>query len=182
MESMLMRCPNLLKSAFHAALSVAISTISTSSMADIDNGASKKVADLFATAQYEFSPGESFTNDIVCIQIMILLALEVESRGPTPLGPPYTKWLSNAIYLANSIRLYDYKKVQTSNNANDYDPETDFVRRIWWTLIIMDRWHASSTSSHIMIPDEAAALYIEDSDLLNENLYHLTRKFLCSLN
>ena len=163
-------------------MSATVSTFSASTLADIEDGAAKRAADLFTTAQYEFSPGESFANDLACIQIMILLALEAEWHGPFPLGPPYTKWLSNAIYLANSIRLYDYKKAQISIGTNDYDPETDFVRRIWWTLIIMDRWHASSTSSHVMIPDEAAALHAEDPDLSNNNLYHLTRKSLYSLN
>jgi len=182
MENPLTSCPKSLKSALHAALSVATSTLSASSLADIDNGAARQAADLFATAQYEFVPGDSFLTDLVCIQIMILLALEVESRGPTPLGPSYTQWLSRAISLANTARLYVYKKSQVSNVANDHDPETEFVRRIWWTLVIMDRWHASSTSSHALIPDEAAALYVEDQELLNDNLYHLTRNLIHSLS
>jgi len=178
MENLLIGCPKSLKSAFHATLSATVSTLSAPSLADIDDGAVENAVDLFTTSQKEFAAGQSYSHDLVCIQIMILLAVEVEARGPIVLGPSYTQWLCRAIESANSARLNVYQKAHVDNASYDYDPDPGLVRRVWWTLVTMDRWHASSKSIYPTIPDEAAALYTEEPEFLSDHLYHLARTSL----
>lgn len=59
---------------------------------------------------------------------------------------------------------------------NDPDSDEKLGRRIWWSLVIMDRWHASSTASPSLIPDSSVVVYPEDQALLGDDLYHLARK------
>jgi hypothetical protein len=43
-------------------------------------------------------------------------------------------------------------------------------------LVNMDRWHAASMSTPLLIPDSAVVMMPEDQSLLGDSLYHLTRK------
>ena len=107
------------------------------------------------------------------------MAIEADNRDPasarSQVGPPQSVWLGSAVGLAYSMKLHTHK---TSSQQSDNDPDSEdkLARRIWWSLVIMDRWHAASTSSPLLIPDTSVVVYPEDQALLGENLYQLARK------
>ncbi|CAD0047350.1 unnamed protein product [Aureobasidium pullulans] len=57
----------------------------------------------------------------------------------------------------------------------DPDSEERLARRVWWVLFILDRWHASSTSDLLKLPENSVVLLPEDQILLGESTYHLAR-------
>ena len=108
---------------------------------------------------------------------MLLMAIEADNRDPAraQVGPSQSVWLGSAVGLAYSMKLHVHK---SANQQADSDPESDdkLARRIWWSLVIMDRWHAASTSSPLLVPDASIVISPEDQALLGESLYHLARK------
>lgn len=63
-------------------------------------------------------------------------------------------------------------------NDDDRDSDDKLGRRVWWILFILDRWHASSTSCLVQLPDSSSSLLPEDAILLGESTYHLASKFV----
>jgi hypothetical protein len=107
------------------------------------------------------------------------MALEADSRGPATmrgqLGLPRAVWLGSAVGLSYYMKLHI---IRCREKSSDGDPDSDekLSRRIWWVLVTLDRWHASSTSSPLLIPDTSVVLLPEDHVLLGEAGYQLTRK------
>jgi hypothetical protein len=113
--------------------------------------------------------------NLVYLQVMLLMAIEADNRDPArgQVGFPQSFWLGSAVGLAYSMKLHIQKPQQSDN---DPDAEERLARRIWWSLVIMDRWHAASTASPLMIPDTSVVVSQDDQGLLGESLYHLARK------
>jgi hypothetical protein len=68
--------------------------------------------------------------------------------------------------------------IRYREKSSDGDPDSDekLSRRIWWVLVTLDRWHASSTSSPLLIPDTSVVLLPEDHVLLGDAGFQLARK------
>ncbi|CZT07565.1 related to RGT1 Regulator of glucose-induced genes [Rhynchosporium agropyri] len=175
----LMGCPVSLREAFHEALLAAVRSHPSPTPYDSEAPNRRKAAQLLALTDLESLATQSFTINIVYLQTMLLLATEAENR------PPYTpghdgrsrsrsSWLGGAVGIAYSMRLHFHKP---SHLMGEDDPDTDdrLARRLWWSLVIMDRWHASSTASPSLIPDSSVVVYPEDQALLGDNLYQLAR-------
>merc|ERR1712225_157642 len=95
-------------------------------------------------------------------------------------GRSRSVWLGGAVGVSYSMKLHLHKPF---DKLTENDPDTDekLGRRLWWSLVIMDRWHASSTAGPSLIPDSSVVVYPEDQALLGDDLYQLARKFiLCS--
>ncbi|TVY85080.1 putative transcriptional regulatory protein [Lachnellula suecica] len=106
---------------------------------------------------------------------MMLMIIEAETHATrSPSGPSKSVWLGGAVGLAYFLKLHLHTQ---SAGSIEPDPDSDDKqsRRIWWSLVIMDRWHASSTSSPLLIPDGSVVVYPEDQTLLGEPLYQLAR-------
>jgi hypothetical protein len=117
--------------------------------------------------------------NLIYLQIMLLLAIEADNRDPASTrgqaGPPQSVWLGSAVGLAYSMKLH-VQKMSSQQSENDPDSDDKLARRIWWSLVIMDRWHAASTASPLLIPDTSVVVYPEDQALLGENVYQLARE------
>ena len=130
-------------------------------------------------AQFESENTRSMATNLVQLQIMLLMAIEADSYGPASsraYGSSKSFWLSSAVGLAYSMKLHVTRTVE-----NPTDPEADFDdllgRRIWWTLVIIDRWHASSTASPLLIPETSVVVLPDDQVILGDNIYHFSRKY-----
>jgi hypothetical protein len=110
---------------------------------------------------------------------MLLMAVEASNRGPPNSEAPGSAlqaiWLGSAVGLAYSMKLHMARTA--SETDTDTESEEKLLRRIWWSLVIMDRWHASSTSSPLLIPESSVILYPADLGVLQDAMYHLARKF-----
>lgn len=129
-------------------------------------------------AQFENSASRPLSTNLVYLQAMILLTIEAEnttaaSRGNS--GSSRSMWLGAAVGLAYSMKLHIHKQ-SDKLSENDPDSEEKLARRVWWSLVIMDRWHASSTASPVLVPDSSVVLYPEDQVLLGDAIYSLASK------
>jgi hypothetical protein len=68
------------------------------------------------------------------------------------------------------------QKASSQHSENDSDSEERLARRIWLSLVIMDRLRAASECSPLQIPDTSVVIFTEDQALLTESFYHLARK------
>jgi hypothetical protein len=133
---------------------------------------------LWFTAQLEGPGSRSYAMNLAYLQILLLLAIEAGNRVPGAMrgqvAHALSVWLGGAVGLAYELKLHEYKLSVT----DDPDSDERLGRRLWWSLVVMDRWHASSMSTPLFIPDEALVLVPEDLSILGESHYHLTRKKL----
>lgn len=110
---------------------------------------------------------------------MILMGLEADNHGPATmrgqLGPPRAAWLGAAVGLAYNLKLHNRRSREQSANG-DPDSDEKLGRRAWVVLVILDRWHAISTSSPLFIPDSSVVFVPEDQNLLGLAPFHIARK------
>lgn len=104
----------------------------------------------------------------------MLLAIRT-SQARVPGGVSQSVWLGSAVGLAYELKLHQHG-LQEYISIDDQDSDERLARKMWWALVIMDRWHASSTSSPVLIPDSSVVLSSDDHALLGESLYQVARK------
>lgn len=162
--------------AFYEALSAAVRSFPSSSTR-VEQQSTPKATQLIMASQYENVSARSFSTDLVYLQIMILLAIAAENQATIrgQVGPPLAFWLASAIGFAYRLKLHTNKKPEMLPE-NDTDAEDKLARRIWWSLVIMDKWHAAGTASPAHIPEECIVMYDEDQALLGGEVYNLARK------
>lgn len=178
MLTRLVGCPAALREAFYEALHSAVRSLPSSTVYNNEPPSPRKATQLINLAEFESPPAQSSSTNIIYLQTMLLLATEAENRPPSTSGydgRSRSAWLGSAVGVAYSMKLHLHKPF---DRLAESDPDTDekLGRRLWWTLVIMDRWHASSTASPSLIPDSSVVVYPEDQALLGDDLYNLARK------
>lgn len=177
----LSHCPGSLQSAFCAALETAIRAYPSTLLQPLaaPQQSERKAAELIAACQYVQPVGWSMENELVYLQTLILMALESDNFGPDTmrgqLRPPRSEWLGRAIGFATHLKLNAVRSRELSG-ADERDSDDKLGRRIWWILLILDRWHASSTSSLLQLPDNGSTLIHDDQLMMGETSYHLIRQ------
>ncbi|KAH7346398.1 hypothetical protein BKA65DRAFT_399483 [Rhexocercosporidium sp. MPI-PUGE-AT-0058] len=177
MLARLVGCPAALREAFYEALHAAVRSYPSSTIYNSDPPSPRKAAQLVTLSELDPPSAQSFSTGIIYLQAMLLLATEAENRPPSTSGyndQTRSVWLGGAVSIAYSMKLHLNKPFNTLAE-NDHDSDENLGRRIWWSLVIMDRWHASSTASPSLIPDSSVVVYPEDQTLLGDDLYHLAR-------
>lgn len=138
----------------------------------------KRACELTLASQFDNPIARSMPTNILYLQTMILLGLESDNRGPATMrgpGPPRAVWLGAAVGLAYNLKLHQNRSREKYANG-DPDSDEKLGRRAWWVLVILDRWHAISTSSPLFIPDSSVVLVPEDCPLLGLVPFHVARK------
>ena len=178
MLARLVGCPATLREAFYEALHAAVRSYPSSTVYSSDPPSPRKAAQLVTLSEVERPSAQSFASSIIYLQTMLLLATEAQNRPPSTSAHDIrsrSSWLGSAVGVAYSMKLH-LKKPFDKLAENDPDSDEKLGRRIWWSLVIMNRWHASSTASPSLIPDSSVVVYPEDQALLGDDLYHLARK------
>lgn len=141
----------------------------------------RKATDLIAASQFDHAATRNRSSKLIYLQALILMILEAEGRGPASQedrpGPLQAVWLGSAVGLAYHLRLYSDRSLERSLSAinDDLDSDDCVGRRSWWVLVMLDRWHASSRSSPLFIPDSSINLLPEDRQILGDAPFHLVR-------
>ena len=139
-----------------------------------------RAAELLMACQAENAASRSLSNNIVYLQAIILMSLCTELSGPAytqaQQAMPGAAWLGMAVGLAYFLKLH-VNRSYTNLGGGDPDSSEKLCRRTWWTLVTLDRWHASSTSSPLLIPDTSTVLLPEDRAVLGDSAYHLARAY-----
>lgn len=139
----------------------------------------KRVCELTVASQFENPAVRTMPTNLLYLQTMILMGLEADNHGPATmrgqLGLPRAAWLGAAVGLAYNLKLHNNRNQEQSVNG-DSDSDEKLGRRAWVVLVILDRWHAISTSSPLFIPDSSVVFVPEDQKLLGLAPFHIARK------
>lgn len=94
---------------------------------------------------------------ITCLQVCMLLAIEADQRG-LEACPTVGVWLSRSVAQAYDLRLH----------TDDFDHPRLLLlgKRLWYTLIILDRWHSVSASSPPFITEYGVRMSPPERDVL----------------
>ncbi|OAQ73722.2 C6 finger domain-containing protein [Pochonia chlamydosporia 170] len=110
----------------------------------------------------------SRATDIVHAQTLLLLIIDADWRATSTL--PFL--LARAVALANSMKLW---KSSILSQTTEHDSDDQLCVRIWWSLVLMDRWHAAGTGQPAQIPDRSAVVPAGLENIIGEVSYHLLR-------
>lgn len=158
MQSLLTQCPLSVQTAFVNALPAV----------SIKSGDTKVASSLLNEWESsEITPTQA--TNIVHAQTLLLLIIDADWRSSSTL--PFL--LSRAVALANSMKLWRYTPMES---ASEPDSDDQLCVRIWWSLILMDRWHAAGTGKPAMIPDSSVVAPPGLENMLGEVCFYLIRK------
>ena len=94
---------------------------------------------------------------LTCLQVCVLLAIEADQRG---LDASHTVgvWLARSVAQAYDLRLH----------TDDFDHPRLLLlgKRLWYTLIILDRWHSASASTPPFINEFGVRMSTPERDVL----------------
>lgn len=107
------------------------------------------------------------------LQALFFMAIVTENSGPV--HNRNTSWLAEAVSIATYLNLHQSHRFDLGDAA-DEDSSPKVARRVWLSLIVLDRFHASSTAGPLMIAEDSARLIETDEDVLGSDAYHLVRK------
>jgi hypothetical protein len=160
-QALLGSCPASVRMAFvHALLAVAQSS----------SGDVRLASALLNEWESDDSP-RSLPVNIVHAQALLLLIIDADWRG----SPTLPSLLSRAVALANTMKLWRYTTIPA---AADPDSDDSLCIRIWWSLVLMERWHATGTGKPVQIPDSSAVAPPGLEALVGDVCFHLIRTFL----
>jgi len=135
---------------------------------------SRIAKELWSAAPREGSGSRSMASNLAYMQILLLLAIEAGNRAPVAAKGQSASsqlfWLGNALTLAYELKLHQHKAQVT----DDPDSDERLGRRLWFCLLVMDRWHAASTSTPTLVSDTTVVMFPDDRSLLAESVYQLT--------
>ncbi len=184
LRARLANCSPALREAFLTALECAVRSLPNSKLQPEPNAQERleHVAGLVAWTPDEGGGSRSMSASIVQVQTYIFMALESDSRGPSVLrasaGPPKSEWLGRAVGLAFQLRLNAIKLLRYREGEGDADADANskLAYRVYWVLFVLDKWHAASTSSHVVLMDPGALPLRTEQAILGDTLYYLARK------
>ncbi|KAG0645944.1 putative transcriptional regulatory [Hyphodiscus hymeniophilus] len=175
-RSMIAQCPTTLREAFYESLYAAVRSFPTPSAPTPEQQSSRKAAQLIIASEFENAADRTSTTNLVYLQVMLLMAIEADNCDPSQAqsGPSQSFWLGSAVELAYSMKLYTQKRLERQS-INDPDSDESNARRIWWSLVMMDRWHAAIIGCPLLVPDTSVVVFQDDQAVLGESLYDLAR-------
>ena len=118
---------------------------------------------------------------LVALQTILLVLIHIDATGPNSIhggvSPPRGSWLGMASDLAQHMKLFE---LGGTKNVAQLDMDKDDMKavgqRCWWSLVIIDKWHAAGTAAATRISDSIIRLGLIDHKILGHGLFNLTRK------
>ena len=177
LESRLGQCPKPLQDAFLETLSATISSL------NIDQPTSGAIDQAYKSlVEWELLPSSASAvqrqaADLTYIQVLLLMAIEADNRPPNTGGPPKEVILGRAVSGALARRLHQFRPRQPADSSAVPEEGDTLPLRMWWTLVVLDRWHAVSTGSPALISKRDMVAPPNLKTHLGERLYYLLRTF-----
>ena len=156
-QSLLAQCPPSLRTAFSSAL-LSVGQGTSGDVAQADR--------LLHELESSDAP-RTRAADIVHAQTLLLLIIDADWRGSAAL--PFL--LARAVALANTMKLWKCVPAESA----DPDSEDQLRVKIWWTLVLMDRWHAAGTGKPAQIPDSSVVAKAGLQTTVGEVCFHFVR-------
>lgn len=173
-------CPPKLREAFFLSLDACIRSFAPRVLPQTDTTLAQLLHQTFASVDsaklttQDSDPSRQFYNNLVYCQCLLLLALASDKPGPGVVGS--TSQLLGQIAGCITENGFNNARVLDSLREQDQDAYQS-SRRVFWTALILDRFHASSRSRDILLPLHSGSLTRDDHAALEDLGYHLARKF-----
>lgn len=177
LEVQLTQCPKPLQDAFLDTLSATASSFP----ADPSQPASRAIDQAYRNlVEWELlhspaSSAERRAADLTYIQTLLLMAIEADNRPPSIGGPPKEAILGRAVSGAMSRRLHQFWPKNQAASSLAPEAGDNIPLRVWWVLVVLDRWHAVSTGCHALIPKRHINAPPGLRKHLGEGFYYLLR-------
>ena len=182
LKTYLGKTPASVRLAFLEAVNAVISSCPGALVTTPSSAQTNKIAhELLNSYQYETDSPHKVLAKLVFIQASMLMVLALDMSGPSnyQIHPGVSKdiWLGMATGMTKSLKLHDTRTCQ-EHFTDDVDSLELVARRTWWSLVIMERWHACGTTTPLSIPDSIVELAPGDAILLGESVYNFARTCL----
>ncbi|KAG6014705.1 hypothetical protein E4U43_006242 [Claviceps pusilla] len=110
----------------------------------------------------------SRATDIVHAQTLLMLIIDADWRASSTL--PFL--LARGVALANTMKLW---KLSTVDLGSEHDANEQLCVRIWWSLVLMDRWHAAGTGHPPQVPERSTVIPSGLENHVGEVCFYLLR-------
>jgi len=175
----LTNCPSKLRETFFLVLEGCIRSIASKALPPIDISLNQLLQQCFTSVDaanyclHDTDSSRRFYNHLVYCQSLILLAAASDRPGPSIIGST-TGLLARVSACIADVGIND---ARTLAGLKEQDLEVyQTARRVYWTALIIDRFHASSQSTDMMIRRYSGTLSRDDYSALGEVAYYLARK------
>ena len=111
--------------------------------------------------------------NLAYLQALFFMAIVTENSGPVP--SRNTSCIAEAVSIATLLNLHQSHSFDMGDTS-DEDAPAKIARRVWLSLIALDRFHASSTAGPLLVAEDTARLAASDEEILGPDAYHLVRK------
>ncbi|KAJ4254349.1 Glucose-responsive transcription factor [Fusarium torreyae] len=157
MQALLSQCPPTIQNAFATALPAVAAS-----------GGDAKLASSLLNEWEGNETSATQAAHIVHGQTLLLLIIDADWRT----SPTLPFLMARAVSLANSMKLWRYTPMES---VLDSDSDDQLSVRIWWSLILMDRWYAAGTGKPPLIPDSSVVAPPGLENILGEVCFYLVR-------
>jgi hypothetical protein len=175
----LTNCPSKLRETFFLVLEGCIRSIASKALPSIDISLNQLLQQCFTSVDaanyclHDTDNSRRFYNHLVYCQSLILLAAASDRPAPGIIGS--TTGLLGRISACIADAGINDSRTLTAMKEQDLEVYQT-ARRVYWTALIIDRFHASSQSTDMMIRRYSGKLSRDDYSALGEVGYHLARK------
>lgn len=174
-QALIAQCPVHLREAFLEAFEAALKHTQGSMT---ETGGDARTANRLLTEWETEGNRRSLQTDLVHLQTLILMAIETDSHGPSSIkghhgGPAKGSFIGRAISLAYSMGLHMAKIAPLLGEQLDLDTENKVAMRAWWSLVMLDRWHAVGAALPAQIPNDTAVILPGLKYLMGEGPFNL---------
>ncbi|KAF1923148.1 uncharacterized protein M421DRAFT_9928 [Didymella exigua CBS 183.55] len=174
----LSNCPPKLREAFFLSLDVCVRSFAPRALPQNDTSVTQLLHQTFASVDVaklvlgDSDPSRQFYNNLVYCQSLLLLALASDKPGPGTVGS-----ISQLLgQIAGCITEAGFNDTRVLTSLKEHDQDAfQGARRVFWSALILDRFHASSRSKDIMLPLHSGSLTRDDYAALGDLGYHLAR-------
>ena len=111
--------------------------------------------------------------NLAYLQALFFMAIATENSGPV--YSRNTSWIAEAVSIATYLNMHQSHSFEIGDTT-DEDAPAKIARRVWLSLVVLDRFHASSTASPLLVANDSVRLLPSDADILGPDAYHLVRK------
>ena len=111
--------------------------------------------------------------NLAYLQALFFIAIVTENSGTV--HSRNTSWIAEAVSIGTHLNLHQSHSFDMGD-ATDEDAPAKVARRVWLSLVILDRFHASSTASPSLVAEDSVRLVSSDEAILGLDAYHLVRK------
>ena len=170
MHHELEKVPHIVRTALLYARDLAV-TFCTSTLKP--EALSVRVTSELATLKAEGPQVRTRDANLAYLQALFFMSLVTEASGPVL--SRNTSWIAEAVSIATFLNLHQSHYFDIGD-PNDEDAPAKVARRLWLSLVVLDRFHASSTASPLLVAEDSARLIESDEEIMGTNAYQLVRK------